>query len=60
MDALSPRLTHGNSPGRALTYGVWGRRAALHLGLVAAQRDLERGLGGAISDASDAALTSKR
>ena len=38
-------------------YGHRGRRTALHLGLVAAQRDLERGLGVVIVDASYAALT---
>ena len=37
-------------------YGHRGRRAALHLDLVAAQCDLERGLGVAICDASYAAL----
>ena len=40
-------------------YGHRDRRAALHLGLVAAQCDLERGLGGAIGDARYAALTAK-
>ena len=40
-------------------YGHWGRRATLHLGLVAAQCDLELGLGGSIGDARYAALTAK-